>query len=455
MRSYSRLKLRFRIWADTRKEPRDIRRRQAERFEDIVSFARDESEFYGSLYEHLPESLDDLDDVPPVTKSELMANFDGWVTDPEVERDELEAFVSDPSNRAEKYLGRYLAWRSSGTSGEPGLFLHDQYAITVYDLLNAIRGQGNQFLAELPPSDRMAAVVATGGNYATETQMERIRQKSPLHARKCRIYTVDQPTEELVAKLNEYRPGIIMGYPSAVRLLAEQHRSGRLLADPDVVVVFGERLTARSRRQISDAFECAITNLYGASEFTTIALECPSGNLHPNVDWVRLEPVDDEYEPVEYGEPSSSVLLTNLANRVQPIIRYDMGDSISLHPPNCDCGSSLPVLSIKGRSGGILRFAAGQSEEVTVLPRSIEAAVDSDESIGRFQLIQTAEDELTVRFDVRTDADRNAVWSDVRERLQAKLRELGANGVEVVRSDRPPGADSDSEKFQLVQSRVA
>ena len=41
-----------------------------------------------------------------------------------------------------------------------------------------------------------------------------------------------------------------------------------------------------------------------------------------------LEPVDRDYRPTPPGELSHTVLLTNLANAVQPIIRYDLGDSV-------------------------------------------------------------------------------------------------------------------------------
>ena len=47
-----------------------------------------------------------------------------------------------------------------------------------------------------------------------------------------------------------------------------------------------------------------------------------------NADWVLLEPVESDYCPTLLGEASHTVLLGNLANRVRPIIRYDLGDSI-------------------------------------------------------------------------------------------------------------------------------
>ena len=38
-------------------------------------------------------------------------------------------------------------------------------------------------------------------------------------------------------------------------------------------------------------------------------------------------------------QPSHTVLITNLANWVQPIIRYNLGDSITAISGPCSCGS--------------------------------------------------------------------------------------------------------------------
>lgn len=57
-------------------------------------------------------------------------------------------------------------------------------------------------------------------------------------------------------------------------------------------------------------------------------MPCRRGRLHVNSDWFILEPIDAAGRPTPPGERSDSVLVTNLANRVQPVIRYDLGDSV-------------------------------------------------------------------------------------------------------------------------------
>jgi hypothetical protein len=101
---------------------------------------------------------------------------------------------------------------------------------------------------------------------------------------------------------------------------------------------------------------CRVTDNYSASEAIGMTFECRRRQLHVNADWYILEPVDEAYEPVPPGQPSHSVLVTNLANRVQPIIRYELGDSITVSPARCPCGSPLPAIRVEGRTDEILSF---------------------------------------------------------------------------------------------------
>ena len=80
-----------------------------------------------------------------------------------------------------------------------------------------------------------------------------------------------------------------------------------------------------------------------------MASECHLGRLHLNSDWLVLEPVDEHHRPVPPGAIGHTTLLTNLANRVQPLIRYDLGDRVRLLPTACACGSSRPLIEVEGR----------------------------------------------------------------------------------------------------------
>src|SRR5689334_20195880 len=59
-----------------------------------------------------------LDGLPISHKHDLMQAFEDWVGDPEVERTQLRRFLADPTRIAEPYVGRYMVWESSGSTGE-------------------------------------------------------------------------------------------------------------------------------------------------------------------------------------------------------------------------------------------------------------------------------------------------------------------------------------------------
>jgi phenylacetate-CoA ligase len=159
-------------------QPREIARA---RLRELVSFAREASPYYRRLYAGLPRDIASPAALPTVTRADLMAHFDAACTDRRIRRAQLERFVADPARVGELFLGRYHAWKSSGTSGIPGLFVQDADAMAVYEALVAAQ-------VERAPVDslrlaagggRAALVVATGDHYASITAWEHLRRVFP------------------------------------------------------------------------------------------------------------------------------------------------------------------------------------------------------------------------------------------------------------------------------------
>ena len=115
-----------------RGRPADTALRQQARLRRLIEYARSRSPYYRERYAALPRGAHDLPALPTVAKSDLMANFDGWATDPAVTLDTAEAFIADPTRIGHLYLDRYVAFSTSGTTGTPAVFLHDRDAMSVY-----------------------------------------------------------------------------------------------------------------------------------------------------------------------------------------------------------------------------------------------------------------------------------------------------------------------------------
>jgi phenylacetate-CoA ligase len=93
-----------------------LARRQEARLASLIEHARAGSPFYQRLYRDQPAHGVVLRNLPPVTKPELMAAFDDWVTDPAVTRAGVEAFISDPALIGTPWRGEYFVCTSSGTT---------------------------------------------------------------------------------------------------------------------------------------------------------------------------------------------------------------------------------------------------------------------------------------------------------------------------------------------------
>ncbi len=347
-------------------------------------------------------------------------------------------------------LGRYSVWTSSGTTGKPGYFVHDPDAIAVYDALEWQRFRGvrsaSDLTRQLIAGDRYAMVAATGGHFAGISTVERMRRSMPWLTASLKGFSLLQPLDQLVAELNEFRPTLLASYPTAAQMLADEQHAGRLKLRLREVWTGGETLAKPARAQVQRAFGCPVRNSYGASEFLPIAWECPYRRLHLNSDWIILEPIDQHGRPVAAGTRSHSVLLTNLANRIQPLIRYDLGDAITLADTPCGCGSRFPVMSVEGRTDEALVFPLTRGGTATVVPLALTTVMEDDARVHDFQVTQTAPRKLQVRL----GGEEQGSASEVRRALGSYFDTLGIGEVSIDIARRPPARDQVSGKLRRV-----
>lgn len=325
------------VWQAQNGHPEGLARRRQQRLTDLVAFAGARSAFYRRHYSGLPDRPVALESLPPVSKPQLMAAFDDWITDPALGRAGVDAILANATTTGVAYRDGLFACTSSGTTGQPGIFVHDAAAVDVYRVLNALRLTFGwlgvrDWLRLGRRGIRWAAVMAAGGPFIGAGWLELERRRSAWKARAYRVFPVERPLGGLVCDIRAFDPTILSGYPSALELLAEAQLAGHLQLRPVLVESAGESMSDAARARIEAAFGVPVHVAYGASEFLALGVSCPQGWIHINSDWAILEPVDDNFRPTPPGAPSHTVLLTNLANRIQPIIRYDLGDSIIVRP---------------------------------------------------------------------------------------------------------------------------
>ena len=446
------------IWWTRREGMAAIEVSRQARLIALVEYARQHSPFYREAYAHFPgpglaATALSVQDLPVVTKQALMARFDDWVTDPAVTRVDVDAFLADKRAVGKRYLDRYVLWQSSGSTGEPGIYVQDADALATYDALIAVQAGAARLapkytMGVLASGGRAALIAATEDHFASIAMWKRAAHDSPWV--EARGFSVMQPLPELVAELNAYRPAFLASYPTTLALLADEQAAGRLSIRPAAVWSGGESLAPATCATIERAFGCTVANEYGASECMSIAFGCREGWLHVNADWVLLEPVDRDYRPTPPGEPSHTVLLTNLVNRVQPIIRYDLGDSVVAKPEPCACGNPLPAIHVEGRCDDVVSLRAENGSTIRLLPIALTTVVEEAASVHRFQIVQDAPDRLTLRLGQCPHHDRRMTWHSAESALKDYLARQSLSNVRVTLDSSAPVTDSRSGKLRQV-----
>jgi phenylacetate-coenzyme A ligase PaaK-like adenylate-forming protein len=407
-----------------------LRAVQQRRLTHIVDHARTHSPFYRELYRgHDHVSLERLGALPSVTKAAVMDRFDDVVTDRSINRRAMLEFAENPSNLGRLFKGRYVLARTSGTTGLVGHYVHDLFSYFLCFMLTTARSRGVSWKSWLaagsrPTRFRIASVLSPAANLGVASVIASapkfVRMASDL-----RLYDIFRPWGETIDALNRFQPHVIGSFPTILEQLAESQLEGKLRLRPQAVRSGGETLAPRVRARLAEAFQCNVYDCYGCAETGWVGMECDERNgLHVFADWFLVEPVDDEGHPVPPGVESAKIYLTNLANYVQPFIRFELSDRVTLIDQPCPCGSVLPRILLKGRASEVLRFPAGV-DTVRVPPFHLTTLAEMVAGIQRYQIVQEADTNLTVLFTARRDADAATVERTLRTSFETYLAQTG------------------------------
>lgn len=165
-----------------------------------------------------------------------------------------------------------------------------------------------------------------------------------------------------IREIRAMRPRMLFGYPSAFAHIASHAQAHGIAMDDlgiKVAFVTSERLYDHQRELVQRVFGCPVANGYGGRDAGFIAHQCPAGGMHLTHEDIIVEIVDAEGRPLPPGE-SGEIVVTHLATRDFPFIRYRTGDVGVLDDQPCACGRTLPLLKeIQGRSTDFLVASDG------------------------------------------------------------------------------------------------
>jgi len=213
------------------------------------------------------------------------------------------------------------------------------------------------------------------------------------------------PLGEITERLNALAPPVLMGYPTMLALLAAEQRAGRLRIAPAAVTASSEQLTDQDRAAITAAFGVPVTDQFASTEGLA-GYSDPGGRvLTFATDTCIAELVDADNKPVPPGTTAVKVLVTNLHNLTQPLIRYELTDRFVRHQ---DDPAGRLRAAVDGRADSVFRYG-----DVAIHPIAFYSVLVGVEAITEFQVRQTRQG---VAIDVVADGhlDRTALRDAVR-----------------------------------------
>ncbi len=357
--------------------PARLREHQQRELAALRGFASTRSPFYRRFHAGLDGAP--LEALPVLTKATLMDNFDQLATDPAVRLAYLQAYL-DTLHSNERFAGRYWVSATSGSSGRKSIIASDAHE---WATVIASYGRANEWAgirSGLTRRVSMAVVSSTTAWHQSSRVAATVR--SPFIA-SVRLDAAS-PLPEIVARLNDLQPDVLVAYASMIRALAGEQLAGRLRIAPRGVNSSSEVLTAEARAMATHAWQVPPFNVYAATETGGIAAECGQHQgMHLFEDLVIPEVVDNAYRPVPAGHPGDRLLVTVLFSRTIPLIRYEMTDRVTLATQPCPCGLPLRLLdSIEGRTDDVLALPAAGGGTVRVHPVVFHQVLDLLDAAG-------------------------------------------------------------------------
>ncbi|MDT8425649.1 MAG: AMP-binding protein [Methyloprofundus sp.] len=252
-----------------------------------------------------------------------------------------------------------------------------------------------------------------------------------------------------IQQIKALKPKMLFGYPSALAYIAAHaEKTGQVLDDLGIKVAFvtSERLYDHQRAKIEQIFACPVANGYGGRDAGFIAHQCPEGNMHITAEDIIVEIIDNNGNVLPDNQ-AGEIVVTHLATRDFPFIRYRTGDVGVLSDKTCHCGRGLPLLKeIQGRTTD---FIVAQDGTVLHGLALIYVLRDLD-GIESFKITQHNIDETTVQI-VKNQQYNQENTAKIKSEFKQRLGQDVQIDVEYVSEI----AKEKSGKFRYVISHVA
>ena len=390
-----------------------MRSLQEKKLRRLLRLAWEHSAYYRAAFENAGIAKEQLDTLPlscfpAIDKQALLEHFDELVTVPDLKQEDLRKFDAEEATDRKPYQGKYHVVHSSGSTGKPGYFVYDEDAWNQM-LLGIIRAalwdmSMPRILRLLMKRPKIVYIAATDGRYggamAVGDGIDGVGAEQM-------YLDIKTPVAEWIRQIREFQPNIVIGYPSAIKILAQLMENGEVGLDAERVISCGEPLGTNLRTYLEKIFRTQVVNFYGSSESLALGVE-----TNPKDGMLLFD--DMNVIEVENGV----MYLTCLYNYAQPLIRYRLSDRLTLKAPE---GGELPftrAVGLLGRNEDVLWFEDGRGNREFLHPLAIEGFCI--EGLKDYQFRQTTKD----TFEMFAETEHGASKERIRQEMLQQMREI-------------------------------
>ncbi|MFO8234607.1 MAG: hypothetical protein R6U04_04270 [Bacteroidales bacterium] len=407
----------------------------------LLKYAVRHSDFYRKFYaDHdintdNPENID-IKDLPVIDKKIMMDNYDDLVIPDELTKERVEDFFESSPEPHKILFNKYRALHTSGTTGEIGYYLYNQRE---WDFIKAISLRILPHFGLKPKS--YVFIGAVDGHFAGVCLfLSPVNSTEEFFYRDYLVIDINYPLKQYIDTLNRFNPDVITGYSTGVGMLAELQKCGKLSVSPQAVVCGGEPITPEKRELIHEVWKCKLINYYAASESLILGVE------RTDLEGFYLF---DDVNYIEFRD--DHILLTNLYNYTQPLIRYRMND-ILVPLEEEGIWPFTKIKNVIGRQEELLWFINQKGNFDFIHPIVIvEFYV---KGLDKYQLIKTGNTSFTFKAVISQQFSEDLVIKKIDKRLHEILKNKEMLNLDygiIVVSDIM--SDPKSGKYNLIIER--
>ncbi len=324
-----------------------LERYQIKRLRTILNIAYKHSDYYQKIFNHLDihpndiKSMDDLKNLPLLTKDDIRANFHSLQT-----------------SLGDKYHAKQHS--TSGSTGQPVSFLLDKPA----NVLEFCYYWRHWSWAGYHLGARFGEL--TPGFFLRHPEckdhiahLSRLTGRVQLNS----LMIGEQTAKKFAEAIRQYKIKFLNGLASTLYYFALLCKKAGI-NDISFKAIFsqGEMLLPAYRSVIESTFNCKVYDSYGHMERTVGICECPAGGYHINSEYGILEIIPDTKHPDEHVS-SGIAVGTSLHNFSMPLVRYVINDRIELDTSGkqCSCCRGLPLIKkLWGRQEDVIMTPDGR-----------------------------------------------------------------------------------------------